>query len=421
MLTGKPVTWLLRCVHSASRFVDCFSLVRSTVAPHCRRSEHMEQTVGRRPQFRHEERLKELELKGRTFKRRGCFDECFPTTNEHGPCLQIQVKLYCGSYRVEIERKNPWHCGFQYASLLLTRKGWIASDEKNELHTRLPCPTILTVLDDYETAVINVFHQYNWFGTATGEIRVSCRATQEVDRLDFRPRSLIARFMSWMGGSESSRGNALQSHVVQQQTPLQEALVRVVASNGNWLNHWAAFVEFKDGQCFSCELTAIELHNGSRFGRIRPMFQRQDGFTDFCNKHEYAPLEHQPLKVETSPAELFWLCKTNPYNAKKYDITGANCQRWLQVTFCKGFDIQKHVFPEPVADKVIAGALVFAILILVAPDILQHFVVIDLCEPSDGLPLMKFASDTAANIVAFLALDAKGTQRRQSSAALVWP
>lgn len=144
---------------------------------------------------------------------------------------------------------------------------------------------------------------------------------------------------------------------------------------------------------------------------IRPMFQRQDGFTDFCNKHEYAPLEHQPLKVETSPAELFWLCKTNPYNGKKYDITGANCQRWLQVTFCKGFDIQKHMFPEPVADKVIQGAWVYAILILAAPGLVQHFF-----GPSAGLSFTTFACKTAA----FVILDADLTHKMQSSAALVW-
>ena len=211
------------------------------------------------------------------------------------------------------------------------------------------CAAILHVLDDYEIVVINVFHKYNWFGIAIGGVRISCKAAEA----DARPESIPAQVMSRTGSSKSSQGSAPQSQSIEQQTLPKEAVVHVVASRGRRLPHCAAVFEFEDGH-FSCELTALDSQTGSRFGKIDYAFQRQDGFTAFCNSIEYAALERPPLKVQTSPAELLQLCKTNPCNAKHYDITGDTCQRWLHVLFHNGLGIPSELLPKPVADQISA-------------------------------------------------------------------
>ena len=272
--------------------------------------------------------------------REGCLDECFEATNDQ---LEVRVKLFTGSCSVAIHGKNS-------GQLLLTRKSWKNADESYPLRTGEDSAKF-TVLDDYEIANIRVHT------TAIGKVRIVCSKAKAEDVLQ-QNISTQAQIMRLFGTSPSSQAVATQSQKIEDNTE-RMAEVYIVSSGGplGHLAHWVGVFVFEDKQCFSCELTAIDPESGNRWSQNAYVFMRQDGLTQFCKKNDYKVLEDRnlkdlkDLKVTTSPKELERLCKTNPCNAKNYDITGSNCQQWLYVLLHNGLGIDEHLLPKPVASE----------------------------------------------------------------------
>merc|ERR1719203_1206793 len=107
------------------------------------------------------------------------------------------------------------------------------------------------------------------------------------------------------------------------------------------MGHWLAIFCFGDADLCVCEESSVD-NEGIRFGgidwvfRLRSMtveeFLEKDGGALQCRYR----VEHDDIIVQTSKAELWHRCRTNPLNFTQYDMTSNNCQLWTSMLLVHG-------------------------------------------------------------------------------------